>query len=335
MKKEKILFVYTSKSTFVKNDIDILSSQYDVIEHCYAQAKNLSGHFLSQAKLFFWLMKNIWTAEKIFIWFADYHSFLPTVFAKILKKKLFIVIGGYDVCFIPEINYGSFKNPLRAFCTKFSIKYSFKNLAVSKYILNRTIQIVPNLHTVLCYNGVDTGCFNLDENRIRKKILTVGYIDSLQRIKLKGIDTFIQLARKNPQDKFLVVGITKHAQGTLKNVPANMDLIEPTDYSELHKYYEEANIYCQFSMVESFCLTLAESILSGVVPIVFNNGALPEIVGDEKYVVKNEIQLISEKIEKLKNISIAERIENRNRIVENFSLKNRKSTLLKVLRDGF
>ena len=64
----------------------------------------------------------------IFIWFADYHSFLPSLIGRLLGKKVYIVIGGYDAAKIKELNFlkvtiniqGQKNNEIRNWTTGYS-----------------------------------------------------------------------------------------------------------------------------------------------------------------------------------------------------------------------
>ena len=90
-----ILFVYANFSTFVKNDYEILKKRSEIKKHHYHQGKTLLAHLVSQTKLFFWLLTNIWTCDKIFCWFADYHSFLLALFSKIFHKNFTLRFSVY------------------------------------------------------------------------------------------------------------------------------------------------------------------------------------------------------------------------------------------------
>jgi len=155
MNQNTILFIYTAYSTFVKNDDSILSRFSLVKKHRYRQGKSLRRHLKSQFRLAGWLLKNIRSANFIYCWFADYHSFLPALFAKIFGKKFYLVLGGYDVTYIPELNYGSHKNALRSFCATFSVRHAAKNLAVSDYVRKMALERVPEADVMTLYNGVD------------------------------------------------------------------------------------------------------------------------------------------------------------------------------------
>ena len=104
--KKKILFTYSTLSTFVKTDFEILSEKHVVTRYQFKPVKGLINTALQFGKQFIFLLFGIWKFDMVFIWFADFHSFLPVLFAKILNKKSVVVIGGYDVVKMPKLNFG-------------------------------------------------------------------------------------------------------------------------------------------------------------------------------------------------------------------------------------
>lgn len=334
--KPKILFIYSANSTFVKSDRAILEEKFNVKNFCFPGTKNLIKMTAYQISLLLWTLINIWSAKSIYIWFADYHSFIPAVLGKLFLKKVFLVIGGYDVIYIPEMKYGSLKNPIRKFCTLKSIKYASKNLAVSNYILKKIGELVPEAKSVMCYNAVRSDLFQPDYSVKQNMVLTVGVIDSLQRFKLKGIDFFLRVAQKMPEYEFVVVGITNELLEKIDKLPLNVKTYPIVDQKELIKLYQKAKVYCQFSMVESFCLTLNEAILCGASGIVLNNGALSEVLdGHGKILENNEINQVKEEIGKLiqnfdKNVSE----EARQYVLESYSISRRKKILQNIMLDN-
>ena len=117
-----ILFIYPVFGTFVKKDYEILKKHFQIRKFHYKAGKKITINLQSQIKMFIWLLKNIWLAKFIYIWFADYHSFLPVLFGKIFKKKSIIIVGGYDAVSIPELEFGVFYKKLRSSFAKFSYK---------------------------------------------------------------------------------------------------------------------------------------------------------------------------------------------------------------------
>ncbi len=330
--KKKILFIYPNKSTFVQNDLEILSEKFEVEEFHYVHKKSYLHHFAFQIKILFWLLRNFGNSCGVYIWFADYHSLLPILFAKFFSKKSFLVLGGYDVAYIPELNYGSFNNPIRSFCAKQSIKNATINFAVSKYVLNKAKEIEPKANVKLIYNGVSFLNSSEDVSEKEDKILTVGVIDSERRIKLKGIDSFVKVAEAMPEYQFTIIGITGKMQNRLGKIPKNLQMIDQIPHNELLNYYKSAKVYCQFSIVESFGLALAEAMFYGAIPVVMNSGALPEIVGDCGYVLENQnIGKMKGLIEKGINAETEQRKTTQERIMTTFSLQSRKEKILELI----
>jgi len=328
------LFIYTEFSSFVKNDYYILKKYSNVKMFCYKQGKSLLRHFLSQFNLFKWLIIHIWFTDKIYCWFADYHSFFPALISKFFNKKLYVVLGGYDVTHIPEIGYGSLKNPLRKWCTLFTIRYATVNLAVSDYISKKALKLVHEANVVTVYNGVDTQYFQESVNVKNKNnlILTVGAGDSEQRIKLKGIDFFNQIARALPQYKFLVIGVGQNIIKCFGSLPRNLEILGFLPYSDLIQYYEKAKIYCQFSLVESFGMSLAEAMLCKCVPIVFNAGAMPEIVNNAGLIVERNPEIVIQGIKEVINKSADLGKKAKHRVQTCFTLQIREQKLKEILK---
>ena len=331
--KEKILFIYPLFSSFVKTDYNILSEKYDVIKFQYVHKKSIFAHIVSQIKINIWLLKRIFSAKAVYIWFADYHSFLPILFAKLFNKKSFLVLGGYDVTYIPEFNYGTFNNPIRAFCAKQSVKNATVNLAVSKFVVNQALKIVPKVNLELIYNGVNLEKFKSTVGKRKNRILTVGAIDSDRRVKIKGIDVFIKAAEAMPEYEFVIIGITKKMQLKLGKIPDNLVMIEQVPHDELVGYYSSSKVYCQFSIVESFGLALAEAMACGCVGVISNRGALPEVIGESGFIVNTEaVPEIKEKIERAILLSEKENSKSVKMVKDNFSIDNRKQKIFEVFK---
>ncbi|HPE77236.1 MAG TPA: glycosyltransferase family 4 protein [Draconibacterium sp.] len=285
--KRKILFIYTNYSTFVKTDFEILASAHEVTKYQFKPVRGLVNTAVQLIKQKIYLLVNIWKFDTVFVWFADYHSFLPVLFAKIFGKKSIVVIGGYDVARMPEFKYGSFNSKLRGLCAIFSMKNSTLNIAVSKYVERKVKWIAKKAKTRLIYN-----CVNIAENKDiqpekENLIITVGLIDSERTFLLKGIDTFIEVARLLPEYKFMIIGLSRNLpENILKSLPENLESFDRVNHEELEKFYKKAKIYCQFSRTESFGVAVVEAMNFGCIPIVTNVGGMPELVGEKGRIVK-------------------------------------------------
>lgn len=313
-------------------DYEILSQNYDVTNYEFKNSKKLFKMISEQVKLKIFLLTNIWKYDLIYCWFADYHSFIPILFGKIFGKRTFLVLGGYDVSSIPSLNYGSYSKPIRAFCARNSMKMATINLAVSKYIRREALKITPNMNVELCYIGVDLRKFYPSLKIKENMILTVGNINSSQRLKIKGVDFFCEVASRMPEYKFVIVGMNDQMKNYLQNIPENLQIFQNIEHRELFRYYQKAKVYCQFSVVESFCVALAEAMLCECIGVVTNVGALAEVIGNDGFILKNKTLFTAEEIiNEAMNSDLELGKKASKRIKENFSYKKREAKLIKLV----
>lgn len=278
--KKNILFIYTNYSTFVKTDFDILSEKHEVIKYQFKPVKGLFKTAVQFIKQKIFLLFNIWKFDSVFIWFADYHSFLPVLFAKILGKKSFVVIGGYDVANIPELKYGSLSSPFRKKLTLFSIKNASLCIPVVENLEKKVKEIAPKAKTQTIYTGYKSGLneeIQLLKER-KKMILTVSITGNRQRFLIKGLDRFRELAEKLADFKFCVVGVNDEVKSLFNPIPENLVLLPPLNQSELTEYYLEASFYAQFSRSEGLPNALCEAMLYGCIPMGLDVGGIPTAI---------------------------------------------------------
>lgn len=273
--KENILFIYNNYSTFVKADYEILSSKHDVKKYYFKSQKGFGG-LLELTKQFIFIITKIWRFDSVFIWFADYHSFLPVLFTKVLRKKSFVIVGGYDVANIPELNYGSLSKPLRKAITLFTFKHASCCLPVVESLEKKLIEVCPSAKTETIYTGYSAHLerhIPIGQHR-EKIILTVAITNSRQRMLIKGLDRFKELAEMLPDYQFRIVGVYKHARNLLEPAPDNLSILPPLEEAELIDHYCEASFYAQFSRSEGLPNSLCEAMLYGCIPMGIDIGGI-------------------------------------------------------------
>lgn len=297
-KGKSILFVYTGLSTFVKTDFEILSHSFSVEKYHFAPVKGIIKNGWEILRQLFFLLVFGWKIDVFYCWFADYHSLLPTLFAKLTGKKAIIVIGGYDVCRIRTLNYGAFCSPFRGwFCAK-SMRMASCILPVSNYVNRKAGVIAPRTRRKMIYN-----CVSFEKSKEvtfvkTDTVLTVGLIGNNRTFYLKGIDTFIETARLLPGFTFVIVGIDQSKLANkLGNLPLNVTLFDKVQHEKLIAFYKSAKVYCQLSRSESFGLSILEAMTFGDFPIVTREGGMSEVVGEFGTVVERDPQQIADLIE--------------------------------------
>ena len=188
--KKKIIFICPAYSTFIKNDYNLLQKHYNLTKFHFKPSKNLFKMLFQFLKQFLFLIINIWRFDAVYIWFADYHSLMPVLFSYLTGKKSVLVIGGYDVCRIPDIKYGAFYSNFRGWFTAKSMKLASINITVSKNVSRKTKVIAPYTNRKLIYNGVNL--LPDDSNQQKENIvLTVAIIAREQTFYIKGIDIYL------------------------------------------------------------------------------------------------------------------------------------------------
>ena len=338
MKEKRVLFIYTQISTFIKGDLDILEKKFRVTTLIVDNSSKFK-QIASITNEFFHLLFNILKYDIVYIWFADYHSFLPIMFSRIFRKKAYLVIGGYDVCRVKKWGYGSFSNPVRSFMTHYSINNATLNLCVSKYIDRVVKAISPLSKREILYNGIvfhphSSGSFESSIAAKEKIVLCVALSSTPQSFFIKGVDRFIDAAKTLPNTRFKIVGVNREKLNYLiTDIPDNLEIITRVPHSELAAYYTKASVYCQLSRKESFSLALAEAMYHNCIPVISNTGGMPEVTGGLGVTVcgdslEETVSAIKIALELKISPAFKERVE------QKFTAKLRERELLNIISKG-
>ncbi|MCK4529199.1 glycosyltransferase family 4 protein [candidate division WOR-3 bacterium] len=307
-KRIKILFVCPSFSSFIQNDLDILRRHFEVRVAHYQGKKKLLKFLIETLKGVLW-------ADLTFSWFADVHAFAAVLFSKIFKRKSIVVVGGYEVAKVQEINYGAMLKKWKTIVVKFVLKHANKVLAVSEFSKSEILKYINPKNIELVYNGIDCDNFKPVSEK-EDLIITVGSVTNAV-VKRKGFETFVKSAKYLPNVNFVLIG--KHVDNSIKSLksmaPPNVKFTGFVPDEDLIEYYQRAKVYCQLSRYESFGITLAEAMLCECVPVITNRAALPEVVGDTGFYVpygnpKATAEALKEAFKSDKGKEARERVKN-------------------------
>jgi len=333
MQKKSILFVYVNYSSFVKADFEILSSFANITKYQFKPGKGIFMTGFKVLKQFLFLLTHIWNYDSVFVWFADYHSLLPILFAKILGKKSFVVIGGYDICRERSLNYGAFCSSFRGFFSAQTIRHCSVNLTVSKYVDRKVRFVFRKVKRAMIYN-----CIHIDspeEQRCTKEnlILCVALIESHRTYLRKGVDTFLALSSVLPDYKLVLIGPNKSGLLLFPHpLPNNVQVFERLPHNELVSYFQKASFYCQLSRIEIFGVAIGEAMLNHCIPLVTNEGGMPEVVGNKGVIVPRNIEKIAALIREFEvKENTVRREECRQHILTHFSFTQRQEKLFAIV----
>lgn len=311
------------ESSFIQNDLELLRKYFDVrvVDSIFSIYKPKDA-----LKTILNLMEGALWADVAFLWGADANAFWAVRLSKIFKKKSIVVVEGYEVAEVPELGYGAMLDKLSARKVKYVLKNANKVLAVSKFNKKEILKYTTSENVELVYNGIDCDKFN-PKGEKEDLVITVGST-SKYRIKLKGLETFIKTAKLLPEIRFIVIGLSDDTINYLKTLAtSNVKFTGFLSQDNLIQYYQKAKVYCQLSYRESFGMSLAEAMLCGCAPVVTNNAALPEVVGDTGfYVPYSDLKATAEAIKKALRSDKGK--EARERIKNMFTLEKREKRLI-------
>ena len=327
----KVLFAYSTLSTFVRDDLEILQNNFNV--RCLNVTTFLvprrGRHWLT----YFRLLKGILWADVVYSWWATLDSFFMVLFCMFLRKKSIVIVGGHEVAYMPEINYGTLLLPIGRLEVKFILSHARKILAVSKSSEKEILHFAKPKTLKVVYNGVDTKKFSLS-NVKENLVITVVNKVTPATIKIKRLDTFLTASKYLPDIKFVLVGeIPDVLMDFIKKMGgSNVKFTGYLNSETLLTYYQKAKVYCQLSTRESFGVALVEAMSCGCVPVVTRKYSLPEIVSDTGfYVPYNDPKATADAIRKA--LTSNKGLKARARIEKCFSSKTREKKLIREISD--
>lgn len=321
----RILFLYRTLRTFVKNDLEILSRHFDIRSIHYRGPIWLP---IILPKIFIY---TFW-ANVTFSWFANFHAFFATLFARILGKKSIVVVGGYDVANEKGIKYGFAISPFFSWLPKYVIRYANHVIPFSHFAERELRLIYEDVNSRVVHLFCDPKKFTPGAEK-EDMVITVCHIKR-SNILRKGLVTFIESARYLKDTAFVIIG--RYEDNTInylkKIAPANVTFTGYVSEEELIKCYQRARVYCQLSAHEGFGIAVAEAMLCECVPVVTPKGALPEVVRDIGYYVPyGNVEKTLEGIRKALNSDKG--LLARRRIIRNYSLVLRENAIVDILKN--
>jgi glycosyltransferase involved in cell wall biosynthesis len=344
--KKRILYFYTHFSSFVAKDVRILEPGFIITKRSFAPSKKIFTPFLLLSQFLFILLR-IGRCDLVICQFGGYHSYFPTLLAKIFRKPSLIITGGMDCVSFPSIHYGVFNNRFMKWFTVRSYKnathispvheslmlcdYTYQDDDFKKQGLLAFAPFIKTPFTVI-YNGYDPEKWKCTQEKKPGTFITVvSGIEIPSRKKLKGIDLVIQLAKNLPGCSFTIIGIPEGFH--LGDMPPNIATLPFVKNEELPSYYSRSEFYLQLSMSEGFPNALCEAMLCECIPIVSNVGAMPDIVNDSGFILRRrDLQLLKKLAEEALATKNKEELRKkaRERIAVNFPESRRKTELLKL-----
>lgn len=315
------MFVCQYFSSFIQNDLDLLNRHFDV----------RIGHYtglVSIPKIF----RGVLWSDITFSWFADIHAFWALRLSKLFKKKSIVVVGGFEVANVPEINYGLMRSKKSARKVKYVLENADRVLTVDDSLKLDAINAarVDGENIITVPTGYDSNIWKFDGEK-EDLVITVSIGNYWNRARLKGLDTFVKSTRLLTDVRFIVIGIQGNALKKLQDIaPLNLEFIDPLSQDELLLYYQKAKVYCQLSLREGLPNALCEAMLCECVPVGTKRGGIPTAIGDTGfYVPYGDEKAAAEAIKNALNSNKGK--EARTRIKNLFPVEKREKKIVNLI----
>ena len=344
--KRKILFIYLSPTSFVRDDLELFSEEFTLVPFHFdiRKARSVMGLLGLLVRQLGWLIRNLKSCDAVFGWFADYHMVLPAVLSKWYRKPLVLSLGGYECIHLPQIGYGVYDSRWRAPLARRVLKRASLLLPVAKALIcskNRFSEWPEERQYGLCaylpgyafpYQVLPTGYvperwrnLGLERSAI---VSTVALVGSERTLLRKGIDLLIEAARLLPDVEFRIIGVEPDYEPALiatYHPPPNVQILHRMPREALEAEYNASAVYAQLSRAEGMPNVLCEAMLCGCLPVasnVFGNGAA---VGDIGFLVDEpDPQQIADALRKALEAPEEQRQEARAHIMKHFLRSHRK-----------
>lgn len=182
-----------------------------------------------------------------------------------------------------------------------STSFSFRNFYIRKFnyykYVDKFFPLSEFQRNLLIENGLDRNkvitlpnSFMYDEKHDNKydtkKKKNIGFVGRLT--KEKGILDFIEIAKLLPEYEFTVAGKTTKYLDNIQ-IPSNLKFLGYLNKNQLEDFYSSCKVLLVLSRwYEPFGLVIIESMYKQTPTIVYNIGAMPEIIDDnvDGYIVE-------------------------------------------------
>lgn len=323
-RKRKIYFVHNCMMSFVEKDLFLLNSVFGVkiVDNWYP-IRNIVRN-----------IADVINSDVIFCWFCSIKFAVPILVGKLLRKKIVVVAGGYDVVRMPEIQYGGMLDGWATKIRRLLYRLSDCVICISKSNRREAIKnarIIPE-KIQLIYHGFTAP--QLACTKKEKIVLTIGKVDQ-ENLERKGLRYFIETSKFFPEIPFYLVGkIEDELKFKIeKECLPNLKITGYLDSENLKDILNRSKVYVQASRHEGFGCSVAEAMLHECIPVVSNCYALPEVVGETGFLVTpGDIQSLRQHINIALNSSSELGKKARRRILKEFPLESRQKALTELLR---
>jgi glycosyltransferase involved in cell wall biosynthesis len=277
----------------------------------------------------------LFRADICFFWFGSFRHLPYLVVARLFRKPIVIVAGGYDVNRVDSIGYG----PSRGVALRrFVFNSADKVLAVSEFthksaLLNLGLP-AEKVETIPLGFEFSNTVLKPWNSRARQVAFLISAPDDMFLV--KGVDRIPEICRSLPEVRFKLAGIlSPKVEAFLRsqNLP-NLELLGWLQYQgeKFVGLLNESRVVCAPSRMESFGAAAFDGASYGCIPVAFSVGALPELLsGIGRLVSEDRVDMMANAIQESVDQSGIDVNTIRGICLDRFSIERRKQSIGKVL----
>lgn len=265
-------------------------------------------------------------ADVVYCWNISDHAFVATFAA----RRLACVVGGYEFANLPAYRYGNLISRRMRFVTRWVWRRADALLYVDPSLEEEATRAFGDPgRAEYVPTGYDSSFWTPGSAPREDLVVTVGHAPTRERLALKGIDLFLQVAAANPDVQFHVVGELPPGTDPAR-LGSNVSADGWMGREDLRDLYRRAKAYCQFSVHEGLPNAVCEAMLCGCVPAGTRVNGIPTAIGDAGFLVERDVAAIGEALHRaMADPTLGARA--RDRIVRTFPLDRRRRRLQEIL----
>src|SRR5688572_12222613 len=171
-------------ASFQQADVDLLTSLGHEVRRLLWYSRPLAS-----------LWKGARWADLVFCWGISDYAFVSSFVA----RRLACVVGGYEFAKLPDCDYGNMISARQRWFTKRVWKRAEALLYVDPSLMEEATRAFGHPgHAFYVPTGYDTDFWTPDDTAREDIAVTVCHAPTFNRIRLKGVDLFLEAAKDNP-----------------------------------------------------------------------------------------------------------------------------------------
>ncbi|MBC8145676.1 MAG: glycosyltransferase family 4 protein [bacterium] len=314
------------RTPFIEDDLSMLRRHYDV--------DAFIGSGVASALAVF---RRAIAADVSISWFASVYTFFMVVAARMQHRPTVILLGGVDTARDDRIGYGIWRSAWRRPLLRWTLRHATRIYAVDASLATALAASsgISDLDVRVLPTGYDSDFWTPGDDE-RRGVLLVAGCRTRDRFLVKGVDVYIEAARRMSDVPFVLIGTSSDLLAHVAT-PANLTIIPSIERPFLREHYRRAAVYCQPSRHEGLPNSLCEAMLCGCIPVGARAGGVADAIGDCGIVVMpGDVDALASAIlsalsKSASDTSASSRACSRARIIERYPADRREKKLIEAI----